>query len=158
MSSSDLLQRVARVEAGEAIRNLVGRYAEAADLRNDPEIMATLFTEDAQWQCEGFGCFRGRDEIVRELARVAREQVLWSLHVMAQPSIELAPEGDRACARWVLWELASMGNAQGEARDHWLGGRYVSEAQLTQQGWRFSCVTLRIDLLSPYAEGFSRSG
>lgn len=158
MTNSELLQRLARVEAGEAIRNLVGCYAEAADLRNDPVIMATLFVDDAQWQCEGFGCFHGRDEITRELARVARDRILWSLHVMGQPSIEWAPEGDRARVRWVLWEMANLKSAQGETRDHWIGGRYDSEAQLTPQGWRFTYVTLRIDLLSPYIEGFSREG
>lgn len=158
MREQTLEQRLARLEANDAIRNLIGLYAVGADRRNDPTIFETLYAEEAVWESAGFGRFEGRTQITQQLARVAREKVLWSLHVMANPHIEVAPDGAHAEASWVLWEPASLGDGQGKASDHWLGGQYHCDLVHTAEGWRFSHVRLHVNLLSPYAEGFKRLG
>lgn len=158
MSEQALEQRLARLEASDAIRNLIGLYAVGADRRNDPAIFGMLYAEEAVWESAGFGRFEGRTRITQELARLGREQVLWSLHVMANPLIDIALDGAHAEARWVLWELASIGNGEGQGNDHWLGGQYHCDVVRTAEGWRFSHVRLHLALLSPYGEGFQRPG
>jgi hypothetical protein len=148
-----LEQRLKRLEDIEAIRLLVGRYAHAADRNNDPEIMGSLLAEDAVWEAPGFGRYEGRDEITRQLARIGREDILWSLHYMVSPVIEVDSSRQSARCHWYLWELAKM--PDGDAtKSHWLGGCYETTVIETAAGWRFSNVRLNLKLISPYSEGW----
>ena len=102
---------------------MIGRYAKAGDANNDPTVFRTLLTEDAVWEAEGFGRFEGRDEIVRELARIGREEILWSLHFPVSPLIELSDDLASAHAYWWLWELLTLREGGTEA-NKWLGATY----------------------------------
>lgn len=156
MHSEHLEQRLNFLEASEAIRNLVGRYATAADQRNNPDIMQQLFHEDAVWCAKGFGEYVGREKIVGALSKIAEQQVLWSLHVMAQPDLEISPNVTTATARWVLWELSTLAQSD-QKQDHWLGGYYQTKLSRDATGtWRFDRVELNLMLNSPYREGFQR--
>jgi hypothetical protein len=148
-----LEQRIKRLEDIEAIRLLVGRYAHGADRNNDPQIMGALLADDAVWEAPGFGRYEGRDEITRQLARIGREEILWSLHYMVSPVIEVAPSGQSSRCHWYLWELAKMPGGDG-AQSHWIGGCYHSELIETAAGWRFSHVLLNLKLNSRYSEGW----
>ena len=155
MSQHSLEQRVLFLEACEAIRNLVGRYATAADQRNDPSLMQHIFHEHAVWCAKGFGQYEGRKNILDALAKIGQEQVVWSLHIMAQPDISIAKDSKTATARWVLWELSTLAQAD-QRQDHWLGGFYESQLSIDAQGvWRFDRVDLNLTLNSPYREGFN---
>ena len=151
-----LEQRLNVLEAGEAIRNLIGRYATAADQKNTPIIMQQLFHKNAVWSAKGFGEYIGKDKIIQALSDIAAQQVLWSLHVMGQPDLQIAPDAKTATARWVLWELSTL--AQGnQEHDHWLGGYYQCTLSPDAAGiWRFDRVELNLTLNSPYTEGFQR--
>lgn len=154
MSQHSLEQRVLFLEASEAIRNLVGRYATAADQRNDPSLMQHIFHEHAVWGAKGFGEYIGRQSILDALAKIGQEQVVWSLHVMAQPDISIASDLKTATARWVLWELSTLAQAE-QRQDHWLGGFYNTTLSQDDEGiWRFDRVELNLTLNSPYREGF----
>lgn len=155
MSQHSLEQRVIYLEASEAIRNLVGRYATAADQRNDPSLMQHLFHEQAMWSAKGFGAYTGRQNILDALSEIGQKQVVWSLHVMAQPDICIASDLKTATARWVLWELSTLAHAQ-QRQDHWLGGFYDTQLSRDPHGiWRFDRVELNLTLNSPYREGFT---
>lgn len=147
----DLAARLTRLEDIEAIRALVARYALGADRNNDPEILGPLFAKRAEWVCEGFGHYRGRDEIAAELARIGREAIRWSLHYMVSPLVEPSPDGRRARCHWYLWELARVGE---ESEAHWIGGWYESRLKKGKKGWRFTHVRLHLKLLSPHADGW----
>ncbi|MGQ3675822.1 nuclear transport factor 2 family protein [Xanthobacter sp. TB0139] len=150
-----LEERLARLESAEAIRNLVGRYALGADRRNDPEIFTGLFTEDAEWEAAGFGRFQGRDEIVDALSRIARETIVWTLHYMTSPIVEIDPDGAGASCRWWLWELSKITEQPGaEPVAHFLGGTYEARLRQTPEGWRFAKVTLDLPLVTPHMPGF----
>ena len=71
-----LEQRLQRLEDIEAIKQLIARYAKAADHNGDPAMMAPCFTEDAVWNCEGIGRWEGRDAIVQGLREVLHEAAL----------------------------------------------------------------------------------
>lgn len=138
-------QRLGRIEARAEIGDLVARYALGADRRNDPAILGPLFTADATWSADGFGVLRGRDAIARGLAAIAAERVLWSIHYMVSPLIVLDAATGRGGCQWYLWELCSIRTGDG-AQDQWLGGWYDSQVERTDDGWRFSSVTLDVRL------------
>jgi len=148
--SQDVADRLARLESSEAIRALVARYAIGADKRNDPDIMGPLFADDAVWEAEGFTKYVGRDVIAKGLAEVAASQILWTVHYMVSPLIELDADGNSARCRWYLWELATMDN-NGRPEDRWLGGWYDSKLRRETSGWKFAHVVLDIRLLTPAA-------
>ena len=54
-------QRLAQMEAVEAIRRLKIRYAELNDDGFDPDALVALFTPDGAWDAGEFGRFVGHD-------------------------------------------------------------------------------------------------
>lgn len=150
-----LEQRVKRLEGIESIRRLIARYAHGADRRNDPVIMRPLFTDDAVWECKGFGRHQGGDEIAESLAKIGRDSIVWTLHYMTSPLINVPLDGDWANCTWWLWELAKMPTAEGDDTAHWIGGRYDAQLRDDGEGWRFSHVLLDLKLLSPHAPGWT---
>ncbi|WP_306391925.1 nuclear transport factor 2 family protein [Telluria beijingensis] len=115
--SHDLEQRLARLEAAEAIRQLKARYARLADAkygsdyRRQPapvmleiaRAQADCFAEDARWDGgPGFGAsLVGRAALADWFAR---SPWCWALHYYTSP--EIAVEGERAHASWRLWQIA----------------------------------------------------
>lgn len=142
---ASLESRVAALEARAEIGDLVARYALGADRQNDPLILGPLFADDATWSSEGFAALEGRDAITAELAEVAANRVLWSIHYMVSPLIEIGPDGTTATCTWYLWELCTLQKAS-TATDSWFGGWYDSSLVKTNAGWRFSRVVLDVRL------------
>ena len=70
---TDLSLQIEWLIAKEKIRDVIAKYAKGGDEYNDPEVFKDLFTEDAVWECEGFGRFEGKGQILSELARIGRE-------------------------------------------------------------------------------------
>lgn len=138
-------QRLARLEARAEIADLVACYAHGADRKNDPAILGPLFAEHAVWSAVGFGELAGRETIAAGLAAIAADRVLWSIHYMISPLVELSADGETARCRWYLWELCTMAEDAG-ATDNWFGGWYDSELTRTEQGWRFTRVMLDVRL------------
>ena len=58
-------QRLQRLEDIESIKQLIARYAKAADHNGDPDMVRPLFTEDAVWNAEGLAHWETRDGIVQ---------------------------------------------------------------------------------------------
>ena len=143
--------RLARLEARAEIGDLVARYALGADRKNDPAILGPLFAADAVWSAEGFSDLVGRDVIAAGLAGLAADRVLWSIHYMVSPLIELAADLRSGRCHWYLWELCTMAPAGGDPAqdsptDTWFGGWYDSDVVLAPEGWRFSRVKLDVRL------------
>lgn len=154
MDAAALAARLTRLEDIEAIRNLVATYALGADRNNDPTIFGPLFAAEAVWECAGFGRYEGAQNIARELARIGREDIRWSLHYMVSPLIEPAADGLHARCRWYLWELARVAADSGAPAAHWIGGTYDTQLEKGPDGWRFTHVRLDLKLLSPHTEGW----
>ena len=140
-AAASLEARLASVEARLAIGDLVARYALGADRRNDSAIMGPLFAVDGTWSSEGFAALEGRAAIAEGLAQIAAERVLWSIHFMIAPIIELAADGASGTCQWYLWELCTMQTDAGP-QDQWLGGWYDGTVELTEDGWKFKTVIL----------------
>jgi CDGSH-type Zn-finger protein len=151
-----LLQReVALLRAKDEIRDLIVRYARACDVGNDPVRLAPLFTEDASWECKGFGRYEGREMVTKGLKGIAGKRIWWSLHNMISPQIDLAPNGRSAVLFWYLWEAATLPNEHsGAAEAYWIGGTYDATARLEEGRWLFSAVELKLSMASPASRGW----
>jgi len=116
--------RLARLEAAEAIRQAVYAYAMAGDRGNDAHIVRTLFSEDATYEAKGMGRFEGLDNIVRGLAQIARDVVVWSFHAPGGPWIDLAEDGGQARVFWWVWVPVALRSEDGTTTPHWGAGHY----------------------------------
>ncbi|AEI77098.1 hypothetical protein CNE_1c17580 [Cupriavidus necator N-1] len=117
MSASTTEERLARLEAAEAIRALKARYASLADAKYRPDYtrladdamrevaweQALCFTEDAIWVGgQGFGdSLVGRSQLHDWFQR---SPWCFAVHYYGSPQLDI--DGDRAHGVWRLWQLA----------------------------------------------------
>ena len=153
--ATELHHEVARLRAIEDIRVLKARYADVCDTGYDPERMAPFFTADAVWDGgERFGRYEGIDAIRRFFAGVSG-QIVWALHYMVAPIIEVAEDLETATGSWYLWQPCTViGEAGPQAV--WLTGRYADRYRREDGGWRFSEVRLDCQTITPYEDGWVR--
>lgn len=149
MESATLEQRLRRMEAFEAIRQLIAKYAVGADRKNDPEILGPLFSDHAVWEADGITHLEGRDAIAAGLSGLADEFVTWSLHYMISPLIAVDESAQTATCRWYLWELCTMKQENGDTADTWYGGWYDSRLSRHGDTWLFDWVRLDPRIASP---------
>ncbi|QIL80779.1 nuclear transport factor 2 family protein [Diaphorobacter sp. HDW4A] len=150
MATRTLTQRVTRLEAITEIQQLVGRYAHGADRHNDAAVMAPLFGRNAVWEAKGFGRHQGREVIAMELARIGREEIVWSAHYMTPPVIDVDDDLLQARCRWHLWELAQIQDASGSgmpAAAHWICGEYDTIVIVEAGRWCFQQLDLNLRLI-----------
>lgn len=149
----DLQHRIALLEDREEIRDLIERYAQAADRRNDPDLMRGLFAENATWEAPGFGRFEGRPAILSGLSEIGTTRLTWTMHYMISPRIRVSADRTTAHVSWRVWELATISGKQPEAV--WSGGSYQVDLVRTAGNWYFMRVNLNLELISRYAEGWA---
>ena len=149
---NELEHQVAWLTALENIRKVIGIYAKAGDDKNNPELLASVLSEDASWECEGFGSFKGRDTIAQELARVGQERILWSLHFPVSPIIDVADDLNTAHAFWWLWELTTMRTDDNNEENNWLGATYDCDFVRAADGWKIKHMVLNIKKVVPYED------
>lgn len=106
-TGEDLEKRIARLEDVEAITNLFTQYAHYCDDGYDAKGMGTLFVEDAVWESNAFGVYKSRDEFKQFISDIGKSLV-WALHYMIAPEIDVAVNGQSATGRFYLLELGTM--------------------------------------------------
>ena len=143
---TDLSLQIEWLIAKEKIRDVIAKYAKGGDEYNDPEVFKDLFTEDAVLECEGFGRFEGKGQILSELARIGREEIIWSLHFPVSPLIEVSEDGKRAHGFWWLWELLTIRENDIE-KNKWLGANYDCDFVREADGWKMEHLILNIHKL-----------
>jgi hypothetical protein len=154
---ADLAAKIQRLEDIEAIKWQITRYAQGADDGNNINIMLPLFADDIVFEAEGLGRFDGK-AAVREMLLGSPAFIRRTLHYMVSPAIDVAKDGRTARAFWYLWETAEMPKTQGgEWEPVWIGGTYETELVKAEGQWKFTKVTLRLKMVSPYAEGWVKT-
>jgi len=153
---SDEVQRlVAKLLAAEEIKKLKSLYADVCDTGYDPDRMAPLFTRDAVWDGgERFGRYEGIDAIREFFANVS-SQIVWALHYMVAPLIEVADDLQTATGSWYLWQPCTVVGESGP-QAVWLTGRYADRYRREADGWKFAEVRLDCQTISPFEEGWVR--
>lgn len=117
--------------------------------------MAPLFTADAVWDGgERFGRYEGIEAIKGFFAGVS-SQIVWALHYMIGPVIEVADDLETATGSWYLWQPCTVVGKDGP-QAVWLTGRYRDRYRREPDGWKFAEVSLDVQTVSPLEEGWVR--
>ena len=128
----NLEQRIARLEALEAIRELKHRYFNACDLK-EVAVIRDCFAEGAIVIDYGpIGSFQDRDSFVALYQSLACNERVIDLHHGANPEIELVAE-DEAKARWALYYF-NLDAETGATRQ--LGGFYQDRYRCIDGAWK----------------------
>jgi hypothetical protein len=114
-----------------------------------------LFTPDSVGDGgERFGRYEGIDAIRGFFASVS-SQIIWALHYMVAPSIEVADDLGTATGSWYLWQPCTVVGETGP-QAVWLTGTYEDRYRREGGGWRFAEVRLDCETISPFEEGWVR--
>lgn len=143
--------RIRRLEALRAIDILIGDLARAFDAGPSASLLAPLFAPDAVFRIDQYGTLEGAGEIARGVAGNAEAGFRWTLHYLVSPKVTLSADMRRADVEFMLWEVATAASG----RAYWIGGRYLSQAVESAEGWQFARLELQADLISHYPSGWS---
>ena len=147
----DLAQRVARLEAIEAVKKLKAAYAEACDDAYNPDTMFHLFCEDAVWEePTTFGRFEGRKAIC-DFFRGVSAPISFALHYTDAPLIEVADDLQSATSDWYIFMPATI-----DGGPMWLLATYNDRYAVENGVWKMAHVKVNIEHMVPYAEGWQR--
>lgn len=162
--SSDLLQRVLRLEAIEAVHSLKANYSALADakytasyqrqpaerMRELAQQQAACFSEHAVW----FGGEFGGDRTGRHALAQWFEQSpwRWAAHYYLSPDIVIADDVKCASATWLLWQLA-LREDNGEAI-FLTATTHETYIHCDEQGWRISSMRFTGLHVMPTHAGF----
>jgi ketosteroid isomerase-like protein len=146
----ELERRVRDLESADEIRNLKATYAAACDDNYNPDLIASLFVEDAAWESHGLGTFQGRAAI-REFFVGASKIFTFALHYALNPTIEVS--GDTAKARWYLFMPCTIGDGD---RAMWRAGVDDEEYVRVDGKWMFKSKKSYPIFHTPYEEGWAK--
>ena len=147
----ELESRVRDLESANEIRNLKAAYAAACDDNYNPDLIASLFVEDATWESEGLGTFEGR-EAIREFFRGISSYFTFALHYGLNPHIEVT--GDTARARWYLFMPCTVSDGD---RALWRAGIDDEEYVRVDGRWMFKSKKSGPIFNTPYEEGWAKT-
>jgi hypothetical protein len=148
----DLEQRIARLEAIEAIKKLKATYAEACDDDYNPQRMFPLFCADAVWEeATTFGRHEGRDAICAFFAGVSAP-ISWALHYTDAPLVTVADDLGTATSDWYIFMPATV-----DGGPLWLMATYSDRYRIEDGVWKFAHVSITIERLTPFADGWVKT-
>lgn len=144
----DLEARIRDLEAIHEIMNLEADYAYANDTQ-DPDLYASVFTEDGVVEMGGLGLrITGRDNL-KEYCRAFPLGFAFSMHCMHNPHI--AVNGDTAKGRF-YWEASLTWAPTNEAVI--TGGFSHDEFVKTDQGWKIKEKITTLHYFTRYDKGW----
>ena len=120
----------------EEIRKLKSRYVAACDggwggrASHDPDSIASLFTEDCEWDGGVFGNRQGREALREYYLAIKPEDNPSAFHILTSPVIEV--DGDEATGQWHLTIILTMRDGSSMLLAGVFGDRY----RRTGEGWR----------------------
>lgn len=156
--SGDVEARIQRLEDIQAIHDLKMAYAKLCDEGYDADGIVALFAEgvDVEWVSDVFGTHRGRDGI-RAWFDDVDEEIRWALHLMINPVIEVADDGETATGSFYLLELATMSAPGGGDPDAVvMTGKYRDELVRENGTWRFKRIEINFEQVSNLDQGWVR--
>ena len=146
MDLTDLDRRIRVLEDIEAIKQLKARYCAYCDANYDADGIASLFTDDAVWEGEGFGRCEGR-EAIRTFFRASPSRMPFAIHHVMNPIIEV--QGDSATGQWYLFQPCTRGTQAA-----WLAARYEERYVRLEGAWKFQHLTVVPAFFTPFEHGW----
>lgn len=134
MNEPSLEQRIARLEAIEAIKQLKARYFQACDNKLPDEVRACFMDGEVDIRYGRIGDFNNADDMVAEFARLACDEHIVEMHHAQNPQITIHST-DHASATWGLYYFMIDTNQQIVFQ---LGGYYEDEYRCVQGNWKIS--------------------
>jgi hypothetical protein len=158
VEQSSLEQRLTRLEDIEAIKQLKYQYAGYCDNQYDPEGIASLFTPDGHWIVTGVGGeATGHEEIKKHFTALAKD-IVWALHYVMAPEIEISSDGNSATGKFYLLCLCTIIRANDRSQKDAviLTGNYVDQFVKINGRWYFKELSGVIHQASQWTEGWVR--
>lgn len=152
--AAELVERLALLEACDAIRERKHEYAALCDGGYDGAAIARLFTADGSWWSNAHGTIAGREAIAAFMEQIGRERFPWAIHYVVNPRIEVDLEAGTARARWVLLQLASTPDADAHGGSVVATGAYDDRLRLEDGEWRFTSVSLTLEQVTDLRRGW----
>ena len=141
MVDSDLIARVAMLEAKEEVRAMIAQYSTIADGMKALDHLMDMFTEEAVVHSSS-GKLAGRVAIEEFFGKAFDGGIQFNQHYLTNQVVDILPNG---IARHRAYFVALQGY-QGESKI--ILGQYDDHLVKTAQGWKFSskihdilCVT-----------------
>lgn len=130
MDVETLEVRLKRLEDIESIRQLKARYCQICDDDHNPELITSVFSDDAIWEGRGIGKAEGHAEI-RALFRRFQEMISFSQHMVMNPVIEV--DGDTATGTWYFFGPFTMRDGN---QAKWQAARYHEDYVRVAGEWK----------------------
>lgn len=143
--NAEVLRRIDRLEALEAIRDLDARYCRALD-DGDWDALVSLFTEDGEFV--GLSRATGRAELRSFFAGLADAGLTAFWHHVTNLEIVLDSE-DTARARSFLWQPCVQ-----DGVPHIAAGRYTDSVRRVDGTWCYVTKQVSFDYFVPLTEGW----
>jgi hypothetical protein len=139
-----IADRVARLEAAEAIRALKLRYLRACDDK-DPDAMRACFMRDnAHIHYDRIGSFAGREALVQCFAELACRPTLREMHFAGQGDIRVLDDNTAHGS----WDLAYLALDDASGSRTFLTGRYADEYVRVDGAWMIRSTVFTTGFLS----------
>ncbi len=137
MSDADLLKRLARLEAEQAVRRVMTRYMRLCDQPDSGFPIAelgALFTAEAIWEGGGstygaaFGQHKGRDAIMEfiESFRHPKSHFTLNVHFLTSEDISVG-DNDTAEGSWIMLQLSTYADGHSSVLSARISGRFAIE-------------------------------
>jgi len=156
-NAGSLEHRISRLEEAEAIRQLKLTYARLCDNGYDADGIVGLFASegDVSWEGGTFGTHRGHEEIRTFFQNVSSE-IMWAVHLMLNPAVEISEDGSTAQGSWYLLELATMTAQDADAPPDAviMTGVYDDRFVKRDGSWRFQRIKIDFHQISNLNRGW----
>lgn len=134
---TDLEDRIAELEGAREVEETVQRYSRAVDA-NNPEVLRTVFADDAVVEVDPWGTYDGMDEIM-ELFEGSMEESPLSNHFITNQVVDV--DGDRA--RTSSYFLTYNENAEQQTTN--VGGFYQRLLERRDGEWVHTYLLIDIE-------------
>ena len=153
MTTPTVEERLQRLEDVNEIQRLKSAYTLACDDNYNPDAICALFTDDGLWSMNVFGHHEGKENIHAFFTSVS-EQIVWSLHTAATPSIVVSPDGRTATGTWYLMCPCTLARGDSGRDAVLITGNYQDAFRKVDGRWLFTEITARIHQISDWDKGW----
>lgn len=140
MTEATLEQRIARLEAIEAIKQLKARYFHACDNKRPEDVRACFMDGEVEIHYGRIGDFSNADDMVAEFTRLACEEHIVEMHHAQNPQITVHG-AERASGTWGLYYFMIDTSQQVVFQ---LGGYYEDEYCRVGGDWKISATSYHL--------------
>ena len=136
----ELEQRIARLEAIEAIRDVKNRYFASCDAK-DPDGMRACFVDGPiHIDFGAIGTFKNADDLKAIYTQMACHDYMVEMHHGCNPRIQVI-DSKNAKGQWALKYQLINTDLKTFTQ---LGGEYEDEYRLTDDGWKISSTVFKV--------------